>query len=491
MTLQSPQNSVERTPLPKFQLFIVLLIQFAEPVTATVIYPFVIPFVQETGITNGDEKKVGYYAGIVESVFFMAEALTVVYWGRASDYIGRRPVLLFGPLGLCLAMLGFGLSKGFWSLVVWRCLQGIFNGNIGVSKTVMAEITDSTNLADAIAMIPLMWSVGSTSGRVIGGIFTRPATQWPDIFGPTAFFHTHPYFLPCALAGSVAFLSGAFAFLGLKETHPRSLARERRRVEKARSSRDSSPQGSSTTNLLLETDCLDYGTIQSRSAESSNQDENIKAPPLRDLLVPDLVATLINLGFLTLSDMAAQVLVPLVYSTSIPLGGLGFTPYQIGTVLGIWGVVNALVQFSFLGKSIRIFGPRKMYIMSYSSLVLVFATYPLLSFLAKRAGRVDGAVWAVIVFQMMVTMAVSPAYGSIHVLVVSSAPSRETLGTTNGLAQGLGCLTRSLAPSFASSLFSLSIEKDLLGGNFVYCVLVAVVCVGIRTSLNLPKERKP
>jgi hypothetical protein len=60
-------RKIERTPLPKLQVFIVFLIQFAEPVTATVIYPFVNQFVRETGITGGDEAKTGYYAGIVVS----------------------------------------------------------------------------------------------------------------------------------------------------------------------------------------------------------------------------------------------------------------------------------------------------------------------------------------------------------------------------------------------------------------------------------------
>lgn len=57
-----PQKS---TPLPGFQLFITFLIQFAEPITATVILPFVPQFVRSTGITKGDEKKTGYYAGII------------------------------------------------------------------------------------------------------------------------------------------------------------------------------------------------------------------------------------------------------------------------------------------------------------------------------------------------------------------------------------------------------------------------------------------
>jgi hypothetical protein len=57
----------KRTPLPKLQLFILYLIQFSEPVTATVIYPFVNQLVRETGVTRGDERKTGYFAGIIVS----------------------------------------------------------------------------------------------------------------------------------------------------------------------------------------------------------------------------------------------------------------------------------------------------------------------------------------------------------------------------------------------------------------------------------------
>lgn len=41
----------------------------------------------------------------------------MVPWGMASDRFGRRSVLLLGPLGLSLAMLGFGASTQFYPLV--------------------------------------------------------------------------------------------------------------------------------------------------------------------------------------------------------------------------------------------------------------------------------------------------------------------------------------------------------------------------------------
>ena len=58
-------HSEKPTPLPKFQIFLVFLIQFAEPLTASVVYPFINQFVRETGVTNGDERKTGHYAGII------------------------------------------------------------------------------------------------------------------------------------------------------------------------------------------------------------------------------------------------------------------------------------------------------------------------------------------------------------------------------------------------------------------------------------------
>jgi len=62
------EGSEVRTPLPRLQLFLVLLIQFSEPMGSLVIYPFVNQFVRDTGITQGDERKTGYYAGIIVSL---------------------------------------------------------------------------------------------------------------------------------------------------------------------------------------------------------------------------------------------------------------------------------------------------------------------------------------------------------------------------------------------------------------------------------------
>ena len=63
--IDDDQIAENRTPLPKLQIMILFLLQFAEPLTGSVIYPFINRLIRWTGITNGDERKVGYYAGFL------------------------------------------------------------------------------------------------------------------------------------------------------------------------------------------------------------------------------------------------------------------------------------------------------------------------------------------------------------------------------------------------------------------------------------------
>ncbi|KAJ7236253.1 major facilitator superfamily multidrug-resistance, DHA1 sub-family [Mycena haematopus] len=451
-----------RIPIPKFQVAIILLIQFAEPITALVIYPFVVQFVRDTGVTGGEEAKTGFYAGLLESAFFLAESLTVFQFGRLSDSYGRRPILLLGPLGLGISMLGFGLSKKFWSLFFFRIIQGACNGNIvqGVSKTVMNEMADPTNVADIFSMSPLAWTVASTLAPLIGGLLSNPATKWPDTLGKIEILRTHPYLLPCAVAASVALFSFAIAFIGLEETLPSILARRRK-----------------SANPPAETDPL-----------LSTHDSEDVPPPVRDLLTKPVLVALTCHGLLCFCSMSHDALFPLFLATPINLGGLGLKPRDIGVILGSCGLCNALAQAFVGGHVIRRFGPRRVFITGFCGMVMQFAMYPLISLLVWRAGRVDSVAGLALACQLSGVFGVSLAYTSTLLFIMDAAPSRASLGSVNGLSQMVGTVLRSIAPSFSSSLFALSAEHQIAGGNLVYIVLVIATLGAVRCSLLLPRK---
>jgi hypothetical protein len=72
-------------------------------------------------------------------------------------------------------------------------------------------------MAQAFSVLPILWGLGSTLGPFIGGITSNPEKTWPDTFGKISLLRTHPYFLPCAISGFIAFVIFLLVLLGLKE----------------------------------------------------------------------------------------------------------------------------------------------------------------------------------------------------------------------------------------------------------------------------------
>ncbi|KAJ2926058.1 hypothetical protein H1R20_g11036, partial [Candolleomyces eurysporus] len=462
----SVEEKIERTPLPKLQVFITFLIQFAEPVTATVIYPFFNQFVRDTGITGGDETKTGYYAGIVEPTFFLSETLTVFAWAWLSDLLGRKPVLLVGTLGLSFTILGFGLSTTFWSLVFFRAFQGMFNGNIGVSNSVLAEITDSTNIADAYALTQIMWCLGATIGPTLGGVLSSPALRWPETFGRIPFFHHHPYFLPCAAAALIAFTSFFVSAIAMKETLPPS-----KRIK---------------LNSLWWRDGKKQNTAHAVECAIPVPVSEEERPPLSKLFVPSFVITVANYGLLAFVDMSVSALIPLVYSTPVEYGGLGMDPLKIGTIMGSLAIISGAFSGLFLGSLVRRYGTLNIYRTGIFNFFVAIACFPIGSALARRAGGIDAFVISVVGIQFLSLVTMSPCYDSMILIVIENCPNKLLLGSANGAAQMVASGNQAVASAFVSSLFSLSIQRNLLGGYAVYYILVVLVAITIRASQYLP-----
>lgn len=162
-------------------------------------------------------------------------------------------------------------------------------------------------------------------------------------------------------------------------------------------------------------------------------------------------------------------------------------PQDIGLIMGTAGLCNAFVQVFIGGRLIRRYGPRRMFTAGFCALVVQFSMYPIVGLLARRAGHVDAAAGTALALQLSCTMLVYFAYVSGQLFIMDAAPSSASLGSVNGLAQMVGTVLRSLAPSFASSLFALSVEHRIAGGNMVYFVLVAVALVAVRCTLLLPR----
>ncbi|KAJ3869587.1 major facilitator superfamily domain-containing protein [Lentinula novae-zelandiae] len=474
---------IERTPIPKLQVSMVLLIQLSEPIAATVIYPFVNQFVASTGITQGDEKKTGYYAGVIESVFFLAECLTVLMWGMASDRFGRRPILLIGPLGLFFGAIGFGLSTSYSQLVLFRSIQGAFNGNIGVSKTVLAE-ANASNLADVFAFNPMMWCLGGTIGPFLGGTLSDPANQWPNTLGRISLLREYPFFLPLAVSGCLSLLFVTVAFFGLKEVSD-SFACSTCTSDPARHL-DSLVPNLKPSNISISKSRSQ--AFQEAALGTGEDDDFPQQPPtLSSLMIPQVLFPILSYSLLATIETSISVLIPITYTTSVASGGLGLTSFQLGSILGSWGILNILFPTFGIPRMIRYFGPWKVQLMGMMCPLLILSSLITLNILAKRpvGGNDDLLFWVVVAIQFG---SVDSDAATAQMFVINGAPNQAALGTTNGLLQTAKTLSKTIAPVFAMSLFSISKEYNVLNGYLVYFFFIVVTLLGITTVSKLPKE---
>jgi MFS family permease len=91
------------------------------------IFPYSYQMVESFNIT-ADPGKIAVYTGLITASFAFAEFLTGMMWGRLSDKVGRKPVLIGGLIGTALSMTMFGFARSLPVALVARALGGALNG---------------------------------------------------------------------------------------------------------------------------------------------------------------------------------------------------------------------------------------------------------------------------------------------------------------------------------------------------------------------------
>ncbi len=75
--------------------------------------------------------------------------------------------------------------------------------------------------------------------------------------------------------------------------------------------------------------------------------------------------------------------------------------------------------------------------------------------------------------------------------ITSAAPSKRSLGATNGLGQVTAAVNRAIGPAASTSLFAALLTHNWLGGYAVYLILVIGVLASLRVANYLPDETWP
>ncbi len=161
----------------------------------------------------------GAMIGLLMSSFSLMQFLFAPGWGRLSDRIGRRPVLLIGLGGSVVFYALFGLAtywKSLLLLFVSRVGAGIAGATIGTAQAVIADCTPPERRAKGMALIGMAFGVGFTIGPVIGTLFASEDPSAP------------PSPAPGFVASALSLAAFALAFFRLPETRPATVISRRR-----------------------------------------------------------------------------------------------------------------------------------------------------------------------------------------------------------------------------------------------------------------------
>ncbi len=165
----------ERTAL-KSKLAIVGLMLF----TIFIGFGIIIPVLPQL-VSDVSDKSANWHTGAMLAVYSLMSFLLSPVWGRLSESIGRRPVIMTGVLGFSVSFLIFGMSGDSLVLMyVSRVLGGLFSGAV-VSSIVayVADITTEKERTKGMAVVGMSIGLGFTFGPGVGGLLSDVSHHAP------------------------------------------------------------------------------------------------------------------------------------------------------------------------------------------------------------------------------------------------------------------------------------------------------------------------
>ena len=150
-----------------------------------------------------------WQVALVFSAYAMGGFVGEPFWGRLSDRIGRRPVLMSTLACNCLCYGLMAFAPNIWAAFVIRLFGGMFAGNGSVVQGYIADVTPATERAGKLARLGVAFNIGFIVGPSLSGLLAHPE------LGPAGFR------LPFLVASALGGLSALGVFLLVKESRTR------------------------------------------------------------------------------------------------------------------------------------------------------------------------------------------------------------------------------------------------------------------------------
>jgi multidrug resistance protein len=117
--------------------------------------------------------------GLLGTSFSLMQFLFSPIWGRWSDRVGRKPIILVGLFGSCLSYVTLALATSLPMLFIARIVGGIAGANIPTAQAYIADVTTPENRAKGMGMVGAAFGLGFIFGPALGGVLSRISPETP------------------------------------------------------------------------------------------------------------------------------------------------------------------------------------------------------------------------------------------------------------------------------------------------------------------------
>ncbi len=159
-----------KQPTGKASLLVVFLTVFIDLLGFGIVLPL-LPMYGKEFAGDMSAGQLGLTIGLLMASFSAMQFLFSPVWGRLSDRVGRRPVVLLGLLGSTISYLGFAyatLTHNLAALFVARIGAGVCGATISTAQAYIADVTSLETRARGMALIGAAFGLGFTFGPLFG-----------------------------------------------------------------------------------------------------------------------------------------------------------------------------------------------------------------------------------------------------------------------------------------------------------------------------------
>lgn len=157
----------------KRALPILFLVMFLVMIGFGIIIPVLPFYAEEMGASPTQ-------LGLLMAVYSLMQLIFAPFWGKLSDRIGRKPIMMIGIAGLSLSFFIQAMATELWMLFAARIIGGVLSSaNMPTAMAYVADITTPENRGKGMGIVGAAVGLGFVFGPAIGGIFSKSSMNMP------------------------------------------------------------------------------------------------------------------------------------------------------------------------------------------------------------------------------------------------------------------------------------------------------------------------